>query len=98
MTHIIAIANQRGGVGKTTSAVSLSSELALAGHSVLLVDFDPQGSATSGLGISLLEEGQDLFDVFFERVSLADNITKYKKLKDCKLLPPQKTWWVLRLN
>ena len=73
-THIIAIANQKGGVGKTTSAVNISSELAIQGKSVLLIDFDPQGSATSGMGVSLLEEGQDLFDVFFERITLNDII------------------------
>jgi chromosome partitioning protein len=74
MTHIIAIANQKGGVGKTTSAVNISSELASRGYSVLLIDFDPQGSATSGVGVQLLEEGSDLFDVFFERVTLNDII------------------------
>jgi chromosome partitioning protein len=73
-SYIIAIANQKGGVGKTTSAVNISSELASRGHSVLLIDFDPQGSATSGVGVQLLEEGSDLFDVFFERVTLNDII------------------------
>lgn len=76
MGHTIAIANQKGGVGKTTSAISISCELALMGHSVLLVDFDPQGSATSGLGVELREEGQDLYDMFFGKVSLADIITE----------------------
>lgn len=82
MAKIIAIANQKGGVGKTTSAVSLSSELALQGKRVLLIDFDPQGSATSGLGVQALEEGGDLFDMFFGRVSLANTIqpTKIKNL------------------
>ncbi len=89
MSHIIAIANQKGGVGKTTSAISISSELALAGNSVLLVDFDPQGSATSGLGVSLLEEGKDLFDVFFERVSLSD-IIQETQIKGLKLAPASK--------
>jgi chromosome partitioning protein len=74
MSRIIAISNQKGGVGKTTSAVSLSSELANIGRRVLLVDFDPQGSATSGLGVSVPEQGSDLFDVFFGRISLADII------------------------
>jgi chromosome partitioning protein len=68
MTHIIAIANQKGGVGKTTSAVSISSQLSLLGFRVLVLDFDPQASATSGLGIQKLPEGGDLYDAFFGRI------------------------------
>ncbi len=74
MGHVIAISNQKGGVGKTTSAVSLSAELALRGHRVLLVDFDPQGNATSGLGIDLEEGAKDLYDMFFGSVTLPEII------------------------
>lgn len=74
MGTVIAFANQKGGVGKTTSAVSISAELAKRGYKVLLIDFDPQGSATSGLGVAFHEEGNDLFDMFFGRTSLKNVI------------------------
>lgn len=76
MPNIIAIANQKGGVGKTTSTVNLGAELAKAGSPTLIIDFDPQGSATSGLGVELIENGNDLFDMFFDDISLSDIIKK----------------------
>ena len=76
MSFVIAIANQKGGVGKTTSTVSLGAELAYMGYKTLIVDFDPQGSASSGLGIELPEAGKDLFDMFFEDISISDILVK----------------------
>lgn len=76
MTYTLAIANQKGGVGKTTSAVSLAYDLSTLGYRILLVDFDPQGSASSGLGLELPDDGEDLFDFFFGRIGLSQIIRK----------------------
>ena len=72
MGEIIACANQKGGVGKTTTVVSLASYLALDGHSVLLVDMDPQGNATSGLGIDRAAIESSVYDVLLAGALLRD--------------------------
>ena len=72
MTRVLTIANQKGGVGKTTTAVNVAAALALAGRRVLMVDLDPQGNASTALGIDHASGVPDIYDALTEDTPLVD--------------------------
>lgn len=82
MGRVTVIANQKGGVGKTTTAVNLSAALALLGRKVLVIDIDPQGNATSGLGVDKFSLEATMYDVFNDVFNLSSTIvgTPYESL------------------
>jgi chromosome partitioning protein len=82
MGKIIAFVNQKGGVGKTTSSINLAASLGLLGKKTLLVDLDPQGNSTTGVGISKSDLDNSIYDVFIDRTEIKKVIikTKFKNL------------------
>ena len=85
--HVIAMANQKGGVGKTTSTINLGAAIAELGRRVLLVDFDPQGALSVGLGVNPHELDRTVYNLLMERDVTADDVLLKTNVPGLDLLP-----------
>lgn len=87
MGRIIAITNQKGGVGKTTTAVNLSASLAAAERNTLLIDIDPQANASSGFGIRVGENTPCIYEVLIDAVPIEKTVQQYELLSYLSIIP-----------
>ena len=87
MGRIIAIANQKGGVGKTTTSINLSACLAEMGKKVLVIDLDPQGNTTSGFGIDKSEIENTVYELMLDECTIKESMTKVENIENLSLIP-----------
>ena len=86
MAKVISLVNQKGGVGKTTTSINLSASLAFLGKKVLLVDLDPQGNTTTGVGINKADVNKSVYDLLIDEATL-DEVMIKTKFKNLYVIP-----------
>ncbi len=87
MSRIISIANQKGGVGKTTTSINLAACLAASGKKVLLADLDPQGNATSGIGFNKDDLSPNIYEMLIQKAAPEDTIRRHPFIKNLHIIP-----------
>ena len=78
MSSIISVINQKGGVGKTTSVINLATSLSILGQNNLIIDLDPQGNATTGLGISINERNRNIYKLLIKWMKYLNHLAMKK--------------------
>ena len=78
MTTTISVINQKGGVGKTTTVINLAASLSILGQRNLIIDLDPQGNATTGLGKSNSDEDKNIYNILIKKINIKEVIQKQR--------------------